>query len=209
MTYRYLIWDMDGTLFDTYPAINRAMQETLAEFGVSVPLETIAPLMAETFDHCLSTLAAQYDLDAAAVEERYHQRSARIPRQAQPPFPGVIALLRRVVAAGGGNFIFTHRGRESLHAFLTFYEMADLFADTATVDDGYPRKPDPAGFLALIERNHLPLAEVLAVGDRALDIQAGQAAGIATCFFGAGPPADVTPDFVIAAYEDLPPLLGL
>jgi HAD superfamily hydrolase (TIGR01509 family) len=209
MPYRHLIWDMDGTLFDTYPAINRAMQDTLAEFGVSVPLEEIALLMAETFSHCVETVAARHGLEAAAVEQRYIARSALIPRESQPPFPGVIAVLRRVGAAGGSNIIFTHRGRESLAAFLSFYGMADLFADIATVNDGYPRKPDPAGFLALIDRNRLPREEVLAIGDRALDIQAGQAAGIKTCFFGMEPPGGVTPDFVIAHYDDLPAVLGL
>ncbi len=211
MTYRCLIWDMDGTLFDTYPAINRSLQNTLAEFGVAVPLETIAPLMATTFSHCVAALAARYGLDAAAVEARHYERSPRIPYAEQPPFPGVVDVCRRVIAAGGANLIFTHRRRESLEGFLAYYGMADLFAGLATVDDGYPRKPDPAGFLALIERFGMDAAATLAVGDRALDIQAGLNAGVKTCYFG--PSVDsldgVTPDIAITSYEELPAILGI
>jgi phosphoglycolate phosphatase-like HAD superfamily hydrolase len=33
ITIRYLIWDVDGTLFDTYPAFERAKADALARWG--------------------------------------------------------------------------------------------------------------------------------------------------------------------------------
>ena len=35
MKYRHLIWDFDGTLFDTYPRICRAYQKALADAGIA------------------------------------------------------------------------------------------------------------------------------------------------------------------------------
>ena len=33
MRYRHIIWDFDGTLFDTYPVMARAFTETMNEAG--------------------------------------------------------------------------------------------------------------------------------------------------------------------------------
>ena len=207
MRFRYLLWDMDGTLFDTYPGISRAVIEAFADLGVPVDPAEVSALLTETLGHCVKTLAARHNLDVAAVMTAYTRRWAAVPLDILPPFPGVVRVCRRVIAAGGANYIFTHRGRESLDQFLALYEMADLFADTAALDEGHPRKPDPGGFLAVIERNHLPKDQVLTIGDRDLDILAGRAAGIKTCLYAAAPSPDAPPDYVIADYAELEALL--
>lgn len=208
MPLRYLLWDMDGTLFDTYPAMTRALVRAFADLGVTVPAELVASLISRTFEHCLDTLCPRHGLDQEAVLARYRQHYRETGVEEQPPFPGVMRVCRRVVQAGGANYIFTHRGRDSLDRFLNFYGVADLFADTLTVDDGYPRKPDPGGFLALIEKHHLPKSAVLVIGDRELDILAGQAAGVKTCLFGEPEPG-LAPDYVIGSYEELEAILEL
>jgi phosphoglycolate phosphatase-like HAD superfamily hydrolase len=71
-----------------------------------------------------------------------------------------------------------------------------------THDDGYPRKPDPAAFVAALERHALPREGTMTVGDRDIDILAGQAAGVVTCLFGA-PRDDVAPDLIIADFGEL------
>ena len=207
MRFHYLLWDMDGTLFDTYPPLGQAAVDTFAVYGVTVSAAEVLDLMTVTLGHCIETLALRHGLDPVELMAAYLDRAARVSVATQPPFPGVEHVLRRVVAAGGGNFIFTHRGRESLDGFLTHFGLADLFADTLTQDEGYARKPDPAGFLALIERNGLPRAEVLTVGDRDLDILAGINAGIHTCLYAAQPSPDAPPDFVIQDYAELEALL--
>ncbi len=208
MPYRYLLWDMDGTLFDTYPAMTRALVQAFADLGVTVPAELVASLISRTFEHCLDTLCPRYSLDQEAVLARYRQHYRGMGVEEQPPFPGVMRVCRRVAQAGGANYIFTHRRRDSLDRFLSFYGVADLFADTLTVNDGYPRKPDPGGFLALIEKHHLPKLAVLVIGDRELDILAGQAAGVKTCLFGEPGPG-LAPDYVIGSYEELEAILEL
>lgn len=213
MRFQTLLWDMDGTLFNTYPPIRRAVQATFASFGVHVDLETITHLMAISYSECVSRLCARHHLDEDAGRAAYFARSAQLDISTQPPYPGVVALCRRVVDAGGTNLIFTHRDRESLDCFLDGYAVRDLFADLLTPYDGYPRKPDPAGFLALLERNTIDPQDVLAIGDRLLDIQAGIAAGVKTCFFAPpdGPQVallpDARPDYTISAYAELEELL--
>ena len=91
-------------------------------------------------------------------------------------------LLRQVINHGGLNLISTDRPPDSLIPLLKYHRMSSLFADKLTVYDGYPRKPDPAMFNALITRHSLNRAETLAIGDRDLDLAAGKAAGIQYCF---------------------------
>lgn len=209
MRFRYLLWDFDGTLFDTYPPLIRAMAGALAALGHTIPEARISALLADSLVSAIDTLSAGLALDRAAFVAEIERIQADISPNERPPFPGVIALCERVRAAGGTNLLFTHRDRATLCALLSWHGADHLFLDILTTDDGYPRKPDPAGFRALIERNGLPVHEVLAIGDRDLDILAGQAAGIATCLFRATPSPGVTPDFRIASWDELAALIGL
>jgi HAD superfamily hydrolase (TIGR01509 family) len=209
MRFRYLLWDFDGTLFDTYPPLVQAIERALADLGIAEPREEIERLLGITLADCVSTLAEQHGLDAAEFEARIDDYYRQTLPQDMPPFPGAIQVCERLIAAGGRNYIFTHRTRPSLYRLLNAYGVAELFADCLTVEDGYPRKPDPAGFIALLEKHALPRDEVLAVGDRDLDIAAGQGAGVRTCLFSAQPSPGVEPDFQISALVELRGILGL
>jgi phosphoglycolate phosphatase-like HAD superfamily hydrolase len=209
MRFKHLIWDFDGTLFDTYPPLIRAIEQALAEEGISEGRDVIADLLNDTLARCIAALIEKHNLDGPAFEARVEHYWRQTTPQDNPPFPGVMHACERVLAAGGRHYIVTHRGRESMLALLDWYNVRGMFADFVTRDDGYPRKPDPASFQAMIERHHLPLDDVLAVGDRALDIQAGQGAGVHTCLFSAAPLPDVQPDYVIADFEALLGVVGV
>ena len=62
--------------------------------------------------------------------------------------------------------------------------MTRFFTGCLAREDGYPKKPHPAAFEAMLKTHNLQREETMAVGDRDIDILAGQAAGIFTCLFG-------------------------
>jgi phosphoglycolate phosphatase-like HAD superfamily hydrolase len=191
---RNAIWDFDGTLFDTYPAIGQAFQQALADFGAYAPLSEIEGLARVEMSYCTAELAARFDLDRDDLIRRFAERHSTMPLAGQPPFPGVREVCETIAALGGVNAIVTHRGAESTAGLLAEHGMQALFAEVVTRDDGYPRKPDPAAFLAILRNQHLDARETLAIGDRELDILAGRAAGLLTCLFRDGPktvPADI------------------
>jgi phosphoglycolate phosphatase-like HAD superfamily hydrolase len=209
MRFKHLIWDFDGTLFDTYPPLIRAIEQALADDGISEGRHVIADMLNDTLARCIAALIEKYSLNGPVFEARVEHYWGETTPKDNPPFPGVMHACERVLAAGGRHYIVTHRGRASMMALLDWYNVTGMFADFVTRDDGYPRKPDPASFRAMIDRHHLPPDDVLAVGDRALDIQAGQGAGVHTCLFNAAPLPDVQPDFVIADFEALLGVVGL
>ena len=67
----------------------------------------------------------------------------------------------------------THRGPRGTAELLAASGLAGLFADCITRADGYPRKPDPAAFNAIIDRHGLARDETLAIGDREIDVAGG------------------------------------
>lgn len=209
MRFKYLIWDFDGTLFDTYPVLNRSIRRALAEFGIEGDARQIAAMLSDTLSDTVDALVLEHGLDPEALVARVRHHQAEASLGERPPFPGVIRACRRFIEAGGTNYIHTHRDTESLMDYLNYQGVADLFADCVTRDAGYPRKPDPAGFTALVEKHALPKAAVLAVGDRDLDVLGAHAAGLAACLFRAEPGPGVAPEYVIHDFAELEKILEL
>jgi len=199
---RNIIWDLDGTLFNTYPAITRAFEMTLRQYGVSAPMRQILSLAKVKIHYCASKLAEQFSLEPNQVMHHYQRHYAALPIEGQPPFPGAMEVCELLCEIKGMNVIVTHRGRESTREFMEFFRVGGLFADIITRDDGFPEKPSPAAFLKMIERHGFTKAETLAVGDREIDIQAGKAAGIRTCLFE-NTHTQLKPDFSIFGFDEL------
>jgi phosphoglycolate phosphatase-like HAD superfamily hydrolase len=203
-----LIWDLDGTLFDTYPAIASAFTAALQRIGVDLPREEIMPLAQVSLGYCAEQLGVRTGLPAEEILNRFGEQYARMPAEVSPPFPSARELCTWVVVKGGKNVIVTHRGRSSTEELLVAHGLRDLFAGWICHEDGFPRKPDPQAMLAAIQRFELDPASTLAIGDRDLDLQAAQAAGVAfLCAYGPGP-FSLEADFVVHDFDDLLVLLN-
>lgn len=202
--YRNIIWDVDGTLFDSYPGIARAMHAAVAELGGQETLQEIHKLTKVSLDLCSRQLGAKYGIEPEAILKTFARHYENEVAAEALPFPGVLELCRRIQADGGKNVIVTHRGRAGTAALLAAHGAADLFAGFVAGDDGFPRKPDPAAFRAALERNGLRPEETLNVGDREIDVEAGQAAGLVSCLFAPEPPSfETKADLIVASYTEL------
>ena len=199
---RNIIWDFDGTLFDTYPALIHAFSRALDDYGVQIPQELIVRHARLSLTLYGDELAKQYDLDPKEMQQRYLGYYASYSLDDQKPFPGVRQVCAYICSRGGTNVIVTHRNAASVRRLLKVYDMETYFTDLITTEGGYPLKPDPAMFEEVIRRCALTLRETLAVGDRDLDIQSGYAAGVHTCLFGPAA-TEVEPDLRITCYKKI------
>lgn len=209
MNYQHVIWDFDGTLFNTYPAMNRAIRLAAADMGAVVSADRVARLLKQTLALCMETITMDYGLDRARFDERYNYYRMKQTPDEQPPMPGALAICRRIMDAGGHNYIFTHRDHESMGELLDWYQARPLFEALSSSLDGIARKPNPAGFLGLIEQFHLAPETVIAVGDRLLDVLAAAKAGIAACLLTRDPEALAKPQYIIGHLDELGTVLGL
>jgi phosphoglycolate phosphatase-like HAD superfamily hydrolase len=203
---RNIIWDVDGTLFDTYPSIIASFQAVLAASGFSASNAYIAGLAQVSLGHCAETLAAEFGLDPAETVERFAAHYAQVAPNDQPLFPGVLQVCQMISAKGGLNLVVTHRSLRSLKILLEHHQLNQYMSACLSAQDGFPAKPDPAMFTELVNRFNLNPAETLAVGDRDIDILAGSAAGVQTCGFG-GDIRQSNPNFRIRDYTELVSLL--
>ena len=189
-----ILWDLDGTIFDSYPAITYAISKSLNEMGLSVALNVIDGLARQSIEYCLITLSQRFKLDPDLLRARFADSYETVDPVRQLPFPGVREVCQLIHQCGGLNIIVTHRGIRSTQKLLGVHGLASCFDDIFSVEEGYPRKPNPAMILAALEKHHLNPAETLLVGDREIDTQAGRASGISTCLFSPlelSAPADI------------------
>lgn len=201
--YHNIVWDVDGTLFDTYPAFVQSFLGSLHDLGHDLEPAELYTLAKVSVDHCAQTLSRRFGVTIDEIGAGFQRHYALITPADQVLFPGVTDICRRIVDSGGKNVIVTHRGQAGTEELLAVHGLAQFFSGAVTADDGFPRKPDPAAFLAALERFSLASAETMTVGDREIDIQAGQAAGLFSCLFAAPDTTKTQADLVIADYSEL------
>lgn len=173
------IWDFDGTLFDTYPAMVDGAWQALKDFGISMDKKEIYFKMKK---YSTSYLINESNLNAKEFNElfhRYEKESTEVSR----PFPETKQVLEMLKDNGGRHFILTHRLTESTWGLLKKHRLAHLIEEVVGIDQDFPRKPNPASLNYLIDTFHLERTDTMMIGDRRLDIEAGKNAGVATCLY--------------------------
>ncbi len=171
------IWDMDGTLVDSYPAIVPVAQELCAELGLHYSAGEIHDyVIRSSVGALLEQAAAELGRDAAPIKARFNRlNDSRI--DAIRPMPHAAEALEALIRAGHRNFVYTHRGA-SCPAILERTGLAPYFTEVLTALSGFPRKPEPDAILYLMEKYALHPARSFYVGDRSLDVEAAENAGI-------------------------------
>lgn len=171
------IWDVDGTLVDSYPAIVPAVQQACTEHGMDFSheylLEEVIRTSVGTF---IKDLAAARGIDGAPIQARFDElNDSRIG--AITAMPHAEKTLTALVHAGHANYVYTHRGTSCI-AILKQTGLLPYFREIVTASQGFPRKPAPDAILYLLEKHHLSPTRCFYVGDRSLDIDAANNAGI-------------------------------
>lgn len=182
MRYDDLIWDFDGTLFDTYPPMCRALRLAMERVGFAFTEEELMPWYTTSRKDVMAYCAQKAQISESEADAVYRGYLAEFGQPPARPFPGIPSFLRRFLQAGGRHFLFTHRS-ESVHQYLAEAGLTDLFAAVVSSGKTFARKPDPAGNLYLIATYGLTPRRTLAIGDRELDVLAGKRAGTDACLF--------------------------
>jgi HAD superfamily hydrolase (TIGR01509 family) len=199
---RAVIWDFDGTICDTYPAIAGAINAALASFSVATSLAHVIALASTSQEYCIRTLATEFGVPYPQLDTIFHETYQRIRLCDQAPFPGLSALCKRLAGSNVLQCIVTHRRRESLLRLLSTHGLESYFTHIIAADDGFPRKPAPDAMAHVLATYAIAPADALVIGDRDVDILAGQAIGALTCLFRATFPA-IVPTYSIWDYAEL------
>ncbi len=179
--YKHIIWDFDGTLFDTYEVMGKALLQCFQNIGVNEPLKDIISLMKISISEALRYYTDKYRIDDDFIKE-YEKVRREMELSECQPYPGVLDLLQEIKESHRYNYLFTHRGISAI-AFLQKHCIYEYFTDCITSQHSFERKPSPAAILHLVEKYHMTPQEAIMIGDRDLDILSAKNAGIKSCFF--------------------------
>lgn len=181
MSIKNYIWDFDGTLYDTYPHTLAAFCETARRRGMEIdPDEAYRQMRITLWD-----AFRFYKVDDAFIEQFYGIENDLSFRPHGAPFSQIPEMLRYIAAHGGKNFLYTHRDKVALE-YLQRDGLMNLFSGLVTRENGFPLKPAPDALRWMLREYALEPAECLMIGDRAIDVKAGENAGIAGCLFDPG-----------------------
>lgn len=174
--YRVLIWDLGGTLIDTYPQVDGAFQRVVIHHGHEISLEDVSALTHQSTQTAITGLSERFGIPAQEFSSAQDRLKRSWETTPPPVMAGAAEVIQAARALGGLNLVVTHRDRASATALIESSGLA--IDDMICAPDGFARKPDPQMHSEMIRRHRLDPATCLTVGDRTLDIEASRAAGI-------------------------------
>jgi len=176
---RLVIFDLDGTLLDAYPAIIKSFNYTMKRLGYPArDALTIRRAVGWGDENLLKPFVSPGDLKKALSVYRKHHKTALL--EGSKLFPGVIKLL--VCLKKKGKLIAAASNRPTkfsliLMRHLGLVKYLDYFLCADKLKHG---KPHPQILNKIRQRFVHKPAEVLYAGDMTIDVQAGRRAGIRT-----------------------------
>ncbi|MFL6555176.1 MAG: HAD hydrolase-like protein [Bacillus sp. (in: firmicutes)] len=179
-----VLWDFDGTLFDTYPAlvsgfINLSKQNLDRD-------EVLRWLKIDS-----KTAFKHYGIDEKQRLE-YQTLHNYYSKTESKPFE----YLAEALSSVDHNIIVTHRDKESTIFLLKKYHLDKYFKDIVSVEEqGFSRKPHRSSYEYVLKSHHIDLV----VGDRDLDLIPARELNIKTCAFQN---RNIEADFHIDSYAD-------
>ena len=167
------IWDLDGTLLDSYEAILAGIEETYRQFSIPYEKEKVRTFILKySVQDLLEQVAEERGLDAGLLNQVRAQSLAE--KNAQVVLmPGAREVLTWADKQGIQQFVYTHKG-DNAFTILRDLGLDSYFTEILTSQSGFARKPSPEAATYLINKYHLNPDRTYYVGDRTLDIEFAQ-----------------------------------
>ena len=173
------IWDLDGTLLDSYEAILAGIQETYEQFDIPFDREEVRDfILRYSVKDLLVRDADQHGLDSEELN-RVRASSLKEKNTQIPLMHGAREILAWTEEQGIQNFVFTHKSDNAFQV-LTDLGIIQHFTEILTSDSGFARKPSPEALLYLIDKYQLDKGTTYYIGDRLLDAETAIHAGISS-----------------------------
>mgnify|MGYP005828723743 CR=1 FL=1 len=182
-----VLWDFDGTLFDTYPSLVEGFVHLSGkELDRTEVLKWLKKDSKTAFKH--------YGIDEAQRDE-YTRLHGYYSKKDSQPFDD----LEKVLSQMDNNFIVTHRDKESTLFLLEKFHLSKYFKEVVSVEEqGFTRKPHSASYEYVLEKHQIDLV----VGDRDLDLIPARKLNIKTVAFQN---RNIEADFYIDNYKEFIP----
>ena len=176
------IWDLDGTLLDSYEAILSGIEETFAQFSIPYDKEKVREFILKySVQDLLVQVSEERKLDAEVLNQVRAQSLSE--KNAQVVLmPGAREVLAWADQAGIQQFVYTHKG-DNAFAILRDLGLECYFTEILTSQSGFARKPNPEAATYLLDKYKLDPRDTYYIGDRILDVEFAQNSSIQSINF--------------------------
>jgi phosphoglycolate phosphatase len=184
----HLLFDLDGTLADSFPGISRSINQTLTTLGrEAVPEERLRQFVGLRLSAIFSTLLRSEDEDLIdRAVEIYRPLFDEAGIFAGRVFPGVPEALTTFHRAGHSLQVVTVRSIESARLVVRHFGLEHHF-DAVHGPDRTQRNCDKADLVrAALDVVGSDPRDAVMIGDRADDIRAARAHGVLAVAAGWG-----------------------
>ena len=176
------IWDLDGTLLDSYEAILSGIEETFTQFSIPYDKEKVREFILKfSVQDLLEKVAEERKLDVEVLNQVRAQSLAE--KNAQVVLmPGAREMLAWADQAGIQQFVYTHKG-DNARTILRDLGLESYFTEILTSQSGFARKPSSEAATYLLDKYQLDPEKTYYIGDRTLDVEFAQNSGIQSINF--------------------------
>lgn len=175
--YDLIVFDWDGTLFDSTALIARSIQLACEDMGLPVPARHEAAYVIGLGLHdALAHVAPSLPADQVpAMGQRYRHHYFRQQGELSL-FDGTVDMLQALKARHHWLAVATGKSRQGLNEALAHVELRGMFDGTRTADET-ASKPHPMMLLELIGHFGVSPERTLMIGDTTHDLQLAVNAG--------------------------------
>ena len=176
------IWDLDGTLLDSYDVIVTSLKTIYLEQGIELDeKEILKEVISESVASFIAKMEREHGINFEDLREHYIEIS-RTKIMTIKAIKHAKELLTYLNSHGVSNYVYTHRGITT-ETILKNIDLYDEFIEIVTNLNHFKRKPDPEGLNYLVNKYHLDKDDTYYVGDRIIDIECASNAGIKSILY--------------------------
>ena len=210
-----VIFDCDGVLVDSEPLTTRAMQRSLARYGLRLGLDEIqARFHGVSNDQVRDTVLAHWGVQLPDdIADLIEEVESVAVEDGLPAIPGVADAVHSVVSAGIEVCVGSNGSPRAIEQRLKLTGLYDRFEgrlfSAAMVAYG---KPHPDVFLHAAETMGFAPSACVVIEDSDAGVQAALSAGMRVLAYVASPASDIAGSRDVERFADmasLPALLGI
>ncbi|MEL5878686.1 phosphoglycolate phosphatase [Cereibacter sphaeroides] len=216
-TRRTVVLDLDGTLADTSADLIASANACFRALGRGEPLDPLKDALT-AFHGGRAMLRLGFErLDGQSAEAEIDVQYPLLLENYRCAinvhttlYPGARDAVERLRAEGFATAICTNKPEALAETLLSLLEVRHLFDAMIGADTLPVRKPDPAPYVASVERAGGAVARSMLVGDTRTDRDTARAAGVPVALVTFGPSgmdvAELGPDGLLHHFDELPDL---
>lgn len=208
LRYRAVLFDLDGTLVDSYNALAEAVNYARREHGLhELSTARIREFVGEGLDKLLQRAFESGDIPRSvhtAFESRYDEICCRESKI----LADVEVTLDQLRDLGVAMAVCTNKPTGFSRKILEFLQLAPYFRAIVGPDLAGARKPEAQHVLRTLEAMHCETSPALFVGDMPIDVHAARNSGMDVAVVATGSSsrdqlAAAKPDHFLDRFADL------